>query len=273
MTRHPLAARAADLLGERFETCEALRGGDLSEVVRLRTATGRTVVAKSGPFASNEAAMLRAIRASGARAPEPFAVAEDVLVLEDLGPEIRASDTAWRDLAVGLRRLHDATGPDYGWDADHAFGTVAICNARRDDWPTFWLSNRLLAAPRALPRDVAARIERLATPIAAALPARPRPSLLHGDLWTGNVHFGRHGPALIDPACYYGDAEVDLAMLTLFGSPPPAFLETYGPLFDGWELRRAIYQLWPALVHLRLFGSGYRPMVERCMDCIAQGAG
>ncbi|MGI8705884.1 MAG: fructosamine kinase family protein [Sphingomicrobium sp.] len=70
---------------------------------------------------------------------------------------------------------------------------------------------------------------------------------------------------LIDPACYYGDPEVDLAMLDLFGSPGEAFREAYGPLESGWRERRPVYQLFPALVHLCLFGSGYAGMVDRLL--------
>lgn len=71
---------------------------------------------------------------------------------------------------------------------------------------------------------------------------------------------------LIDPACYHGHAEVDLAMLALFGRPGPAFHDNYGALEPGAEDRLPVYQLWPALVHLRLFGAGYRGLVERCLN-------
>jgi fructosamine-3-kinase len=70
---------------------------------------------------------------------------------------------------------------------------------------------------------------------------------------------------LIDPACYHGHAEVDLAMLTLFDAPPGEFWDAYGPLEPGWEDRRDAYQLFPALVHLRLFGSGYAALVDRLL--------
>jgi len=71
---------------------------------------------------------------------------------------------------------------------------------------------------------------------------------------------------LIDPACYWGHAEADLAMLTLFGRPGPAFWDAYGPTEPGLEARRPIYQMWPALVHLRLFGGTYRGLVERLLE-------
>jgi len=110
-------------------------------------------------------------------------------------------------------------------------------------------------------------VERLAARLPAMLPATPKKSLLHGDLWSGNILVqGGKLAALVDPACYYGDGEVDLAMLTLFDTPPPEFWETYGELEQGWEERRRIYQLFPALVHLRLFGASYGGMVERLLN-------
>jgi fructosamine-3-kinase len=94
------------------------------------------------------------------------------------------------------------------------------------------------------------------------IPAAPPAALLHGDLWSGNALFTDGATYLIDPACYHGDAEVDLAMLELFATPPDAFYAAYGRPHGDWATRRAAYQLWPALVHLRLFGQGYRGMVE-----------
>ena len=74
--------------------------------------------------------------------------------------------------------------------------------------------------------------------------------------------------ALIDPACYYGHSEVDLAMICLFGVPEETFWESYGPLEEGWRHRRSIYQLYPALVHMRLFGTVYAPLVDRLHSAV-----
>jgi len=91
------------------------------------------------------------------------------------------------------------------------------------------------------------------------------PSLLHGDLWSGNILVsGETVTGLIDPACYHGDREVDLAMLHLFDRPPQRFLDAFAPE-PGWRARQPVYRLWPLLVHLRLFGDGYRPAVESCL--------
>lgn len=261
-----LAEDAAALLGTSLSRAEPLHGGDLSEVVRLETADGRTAVAKSGPTARAESAMLQAIAASGAPAPTVLGCSDDLLVLEDLGRD-EGPATAWDDLGSALARLHAARGDGYGWSRDHAFGRVAIPNSAAQDWPTFWAERRLLPSCPEISPDLARRVEHLAGRLPALLPDRPAPSLLHGDLWAGNV-MARDGrvTGLIDPACYYGHAEVDLAMLTLFGSPSDAFWRSYGPLEPAAEERRAIYQLWPALVHLRLFGAGFRGLVERCLE-------
>jgi fructosamine-3-kinase len=114
---------------------------------------------------------------------------------------------------------------------------------------------------------LARRVEKLATALPGLLQASPAPALLHGDLWSGNVLAAdARVSALIDPACYYGHGEVDLAMLQLFVHPGAAFFETYGALEPGHGERIAIYQLWPALVHLRLFGKQYLPLAERLLS-------
>ena len=161
-------------------------------------------------------------------------------------------------LGEALRRLHDVTCERYGWSEDYAFGAVTIPNGWKDSWPEFWADNRLRPFVPYLPGAVGRRLEALCDRLADRLPARPAASLLHGDLWTGNVM----GTTLIDPACYYGHGEVDLAMLNLFGQPVQAFYEAYRPEPE-WRERMAIYALWPTLVHFRLFGSGYLGMVER----------
>lgn len=134
------------------------------------------------------------------------------------------------------------------------------------DWPTFWAEKRLLANLAALPCDIARRIEALAPRLSELLPAAPPASLLHGDLWLGNLHLAQRQFWMIDPACCYGHAEVDLAFLHLFGTPDAKFTQRHGALEAGYETRRAVYQLWPALVHLRLFGTSYRSMVTQLLD-------
>ncbi len=263
---NPLVRDATKLLGAKATGWEPLGGGDLSDVIRLWLQSGKSVVAKSGPHPNREGRMLERLAKAGGPVPLPIASNAEVLVIEDLGIAAGPTDQSWHGLGKNLRRVHACQGERYGWREDYAFGSVRIANGWNDRWPDFWFERRLAADIEALPVELARRLETLEPRVKDVLPDRPHASLLHGDLWSGNLHFTTSGGAyLIDPACYYGHAEVDLAMLMLFGSPPKVFWEAYGTLDDGWDRRRYAYQLWPALVHLRLFGAGYRALVERLL--------
>lgn len=240
----------------------ALHGGDLLDVTLITLPDGERAVAKAGPMVAREARMLEAIAAAGVPAPRVLGLSGQVLFLEALD-DAPPSPASWSRLGEDLARLHATPGPRYGWSEDYAFGPVAIANAPAEDWPAFWAERRLLPHLPYLPAPLAHRVEALAARLPERLPARPVPGLLHGDLWTGNLLPTAEAIYLIDPASYYGDGEVDLAMLHLFGGPGPGFAESYGPLAPGWQRRRAVYSLFPALVHVRLFGAGYHAMAER----------
>ncbi|MDP8993651.1 MAG: fructosamine kinase family protein [Pseudomonadota bacterium] len=260
------AARVAALTGVPEERLERLSGGDLSEVLLLRRPDGRCTVAKGGGAVGVEAAMLRALAAGGVPVPAVEGEHEGVLLLEHVENDGVMSPNAWADIGSTLRRLHARRGERYGWPADYRIGSVELDNRESGDWPAFWGEQRLVATAAVLDLPWRERVERLAGRLADLLPASPPPSHLHGDLWSGNI-LVRDGSlaALIDPACYYGHAEVDLAMLMLFDAPPEAFWTAYGASEAGWEERRGLYQLFPALVHLRLFGASYAPMVDRLL--------
>lgn len=256
---HPLADAAERLLKTQVVDARPLAGGDLSAVVRVTFADGRDAIVKSSRNGV-EAGMLRAIMAAGARAPVVLAADADVLVMS-VADDTDSLSRQWGDLGAQLKILHAATGDSYGWLTDYAFGPVPILNARSDNWVDFWKTNRLLCFARYLPADFARRIESLAVVLPNLIPAKPRPSLLHGDLWGGNVLAGKAGVTLIDPACYYGDSAVDVAMLHLFDCPENAFYRHYGCRPESEIL--AVYSLWPALVHVRLFGAGYLDLADR----------
>ncbi len=257
-----LGEAGAALLGRPLRRSAGVAGGDLSQLVRIDLADGDSAIVKSGPAPRSEAAMLRALAGAGVPAPAVLAVDDRLLVLEAL-PFGQPPSAAWDDLGRVVRRLHETRGEGYGWPEDYAFAEVAIPNAPLADWPDFWAERRLLVHLPQLPAPLARRIEGLCAGLGERLPRRPPAALLHGDLWSGNVLVaGGRVTGLIDPACYHGHGEVDLAMLSLFGSPDSAFCDAYGPLEPGHEERLPLYQLWPALVHLRLFGAGYRGLVE-----------
>lgn len=263
-----LRAQVEAALGAEVTGDAAIHGGDLSSVVALDLADGRRVVAKRGPVVEAEARMLRALSLAGVPVPEVLHAEGGLLLLECL-EEAAPSPEGWARLGTVLRAMHDNAAAAPGWPEPYAFGRVGIPNDPAPDWPTFWAEQRLMSAPSALPADLGRRIGALADRLPDLLPAAPPFALLHGDLWPGNLLFGPGGSVhLIDPACYHGHAEVDLAMLHLFGQPDADFAASYGPLDPGWEERRHVYSLWPAIVHLRLFGASYGVMVDRHLSAL-----
>ena len=261
------AQRVAALTGVPAERLERLGGESVSEVLLVRRDNGQLTVAKHSPAAAAEATMLRTLAGAGLPAPAVQSEHEQILLLEFIDNDGVFSAKAWADVAIQLRRLHERRGESYGWPVDYPIGTVTLHNGETGDWPRFWGERRLAATAAVLDRPWRERVDRLVPRLGDLLPANPAPALLHGDLWSGNI-LVRDGAlvALVDPACYHGHAEVDLAMLELFSPPSGEFREAYGPLEPGWRERQPIYQLFPALVHVRLWGAGYFKMVDRLLS-------
>lgn len=193
------------------------------------------------------------------------------IVLEHLELE-PADDKAMRALGGNLARLHRVTGERYGWHRGNTIGSTPQINAPADDWIAFWREQRLgfqlrLAASRGHGGRLIAGGERLLEKLPAFFKGHaPSPSLLHGDLWSGNAAMAAGEPVIFDPAVYYGDREADLAMTELFGGFPPSFYSAYEAEFlldAGYRTRKHLYNLYHVLNHLNLFGGGYGAQAER----------
>jgi fructosamine-3-kinase len=257
----------------------AQRGGSsLSATWRLDAAGERFFVKSNAasrlPMFEAEAEGLRQLaRADAVRVPSPIATgaADDVafLVLEwlDLAPGGRDAT-----LGVALAQLHRATARRYGWHRDNTIGTTCQQNAWADDWATFFRDRRI--APQlalAARAGHGGKLLRDGEKLLAAVPTllaghAPVPSLLHGDLWSGNAACLPSGePVIFDPAVYFGDREADLAMTELFGGFGRDFHAAYArewPLPAGYPVRRSLYNLYHVLNHVNLFGGGYRAQAE-----------
>ena len=198
------------------------------------------------------------------RVPRVLEVGRDFLLMEHLDSASPASDHDER-LGRGLAELHRVGGPP-GLECDNFVGTLSQDNRTSGSWCDFYIERRL--RPLLLERW-RARCERLFAALPAWLPDEPL-SRLHGDLWAGNALVGPQGePCLIDPAVYIGHREVDLAMMRLFGGFGPRVWDSYQeafPLSSGHQERLPLYQLYPLLVHVHLFGGSYVPQVEQALS-------
>ncbi len=225
-----------------------------------------------------EAQGLQEIASSGAvRAPCPICwggTGEGAyLVLEYLDLGGRGGGER---LGEKLAGMHRHTRSCFGWHRDNTIGSTPQINTESADWVAFWRDQRLgfqldLAARNGYGGRLQHKGERLLADIGALFAGySPRPSLLHGDLWSGNYAVDRAGePVIFDPAVYYGDREADLAMTELFGGFAAGFYAAYRdawPLDPGYEVRKVLYNLYHILNHLNLFGGGYGSQAEHMAD-------
>ncbi|MBX3629042.1 MAG: fructosamine kinase family protein [Nitrosomonas sp.] len=227
-----------------------------------------------------EAKGLQEINRSGTlRVPQPVCQGQNAshawLVLEylDLGA---CSGSNPDTLGYGLAALHRTYAVQFGWSMNNTIGSTPQINTRSDDWLSFWRTQRLgfqlhLAQENGYRGRLQQLGERLLENVGHFFTGyKPLPSLLHGDLWSGNYAYLRTGePVLFDPAVYYGDREADLAMTELFGGFPERFYSAYRheyQLDSGYNARKVLYNLYHILNHLNLFGGGYRQQAERMMN-------
>ena len=276
-----LADTVQAVAGQRLVATRPLAGGCIAEVLRIDLGDGGSLVAKVADPAAGalglEARMLRYL-ADHSNLPVPRVLhADDGLLLMDFiastgGLDARAEGHA----AELLAELHGVTAPAFGFDWDTLIGPLAQPNPRTEDWRDFFRDQRLLYMGRLaldagrLPAASFAALERLCGKLDRYIDSETQPSLIHGDVWGGNV-LARKGriAAFVDPAIYFADPEIELAFSTLFGTFGEAFFDRYRrirPLAPGFfEVRRDLYNLYPLLVHTRLFGGGYAASVERSL--------
>ena len=189
------------------------------------------------------------------------------IVLEHLDLK-RGGDYA--AMGRALAALHRRTGPRFGWTRDNYIGLSAQRNGWCDDWVEFWRERRL--RPQFEWAQGKGFDVQMIDPAPILKNHQPQPSLLHGDLWSGNAGFTAKGPVIYDPAVYYGDRETDLAMTELFGGFPPEFYRAYEealPLDPGYEKRKHLYNLYHLLNHLNIFGGGYLAQVKATLRLLA----
>lgn len=277
-----LEAEIETKLDARIVEASALPVGFGLAGLRIGLADGRRLAVKARQYPEQgraslalEAFMLGELeRLSDLPVPHVHYADDDLLIMDFIETDGGGiTDSAERHAGELIAALHATPRPAFGYARDTLIGPLHQPNPQSDRWVPYFRDQRLmLMASEAhregrLPPDLLHRIDRLAGRIDEFLIEPAHPSLLHGDLWTGNV-LTRNGriAGFVDPAIYCGSPEIELAFTTLFGTFGTPFFEAYAgamKLAPGFhELRAGLYNLYPRLVHVRLFGSGYLPGID-----------
>jgi fructosamine-3-kinase len=264
--------RIRTAVADAFETpvtdSTELDGGEVGRVFRVSLADNRAVVAKTGETPLDvEASMLTFLGDRGLPVPELYHRSDDLLVMEHVDGDGRLTPNAERDVARHLAALHEES-PErsdsaFGFPRDTLSGPYRQPNPWTDSWVAFFRDHRLLHVAEAareagvLSTTLCDRLPALADDLGSLLPESPRSSLVHGDVWSNNLVIADDRVrAFLDPACYFGHAEVELAYAAFVGFGD-SFFETYeaerGIDSGFFEGRREVYQLYPLLEHLLYF--------------------
>lgn len=269
-----LSTAIKEATGSSFEISSARSqgGGCINEAYIVGDSCNRFFVKMNSAsayamFEAEAEALAEIASANSIRAPEPVAHgvigSQSYLVLEALEFG-SAKPGSWEAMGRQLAQLHRSGSERFGWHRDNVIGSTPQYNQWTEDWPTFFREQRLrpqfeLAARKGYRFEQAGEL--LSRTESLLADHSPAPSLLHGDLWSGNAGFLSDGtPVIFDPGTYYGDRETDLAFSEFFGGFPTAFYAAYEkewPLATGYERRKQLYNLYHVVNHANLFGGGY----------------
>lgn len=272
----------SETLGQmaQLKSASLVAAGNHNQGIRLDTTEGafflklnfdheRNILAKE----SEGLELLR--KSTFLKVPQTFGhgrIADYNFLLSEFIPSARQQLDYWENMGLGLAHLHLNTSKQFGMNHDNFIASLHQGNHQSNNWTDFFVTQRLEPMlgkayfERLIPLDFLKKFQSIYPKLDAIFP-KEKPALLHGDLWSGNVICDGEGqPCLIDPAVYYGHREMDLAFSKLFGGFDSRFYEAYEsivPLEPGFESRMGIYNLYPLLVHLNLFGTAYLPGIEK----------
>jgi fructosamine-3-kinase len=259
-------------------------GGCINSAGKLETTAGRYFVKWNnsnnfpGMFEKEMKGLSLLASKNAIRIPIPISTGhsenQSYIIMEWIEKSARNNDY-WEKLGEQLAALHQQVNVSYGLDHDNYIGSLPQVNSFTENWIDFFIESRLEVQIRKaigsgkISNSHVHSFHQLYKLLPELLANEP-PSLLHGDLWSGNLMTDDKGqPALIDPAVYYGNREVEIAFTRLFGGFDNKFYTTYNtvwPLSPGFEVRQDIYNLYPLLVHVNLFGGGYLSQVENILN-------
>lgn len=266
--------------GGCINTACVIQDYDLEYFVKLNSA------ASVDMFVAESAGLVEIVNSQTIRAPRPvcFGTAGEAsyIVMEYIVPGTPGKDS-YTTLGQQLAAMHRVIHPQFGWQRDNTIGSTPQINTCSGDWIEFWRDQRLgyqlkLATRNGYGRQLQSQGDQLLQQFPVLFTDyRPEPSLLHGDLWSGNYAVDSDGnPYIFDPAVYFGDRETDIAMTELFGGFPAQFYQAYEeifPLDEDYHVRKKLYNLYHILNHLNLFGGGYLGQARQMIDSLLSETG
>ncbi len=268
------------------KSVRSLHGGDIHLVYQVETNQGSYCmkvskkIEDSHLFSIEKKSLNYMVDKAGVNVPQLYLTGEfegfSFLMMTYIPQDDKeASISYWNYLAKQVANLHKVSSDHFGLSFSNYIGPITQDNRWKETWSSFYVENRLEPQVKSsfdsslLSKSLLSKMEGLYSEIPSIFPEE-KPSLLHGDLWSGNViKSADYRSFFIDPAIYYGHREMDLAMMQLFGGFDTAFFESYQEEYSlekGWEERVEIAQLYPLLIHLNLFGASYLPSIKRIVN-------
>jgi fructosamine-3-kinase len=264
----------AGLIGKPPSQLTPLSGGSVAEVYKVSFPDDAPLVAKLGSGLELEARMLIYLQEhTDLPVPKIIHAGENLLLMSYLPSGGALTEPAQIQAADLLAALHGITAAEFGFEWDTVIGGLHQPNPQMEDWLNFFRDCRLLTMGQLavnkgrMPASLLTRLRKFCDRLDKWLNVPSKPALIHGDMWGGNV-LAQDGKitGFVDPAIYFADAEIELAFSTLFSTFGDDFFSRYHehcPLAPGFfEERRDIYNLYPLLVHVCLFGGSYVTSVE-----------
>lgn len=273
-----IAQHFSQFTSSTISTIQPLSGGDINAVYKVDSSSGSFVVkinssSRFPEMFQKEAKGLKLLgQCDAIEVPE-------VVYLNDSSNQqilvmtfIERGQASNFQIGEGLAALHQISNENYGLDHDNYIGSLPQYNKSNKNWIDFLFERRWQKQLDMMSASNRNSLEKDLHQIKEKLPNMlevKKPALLHGDLWSGNYFPGHKGPVLYDPAVYFGDPIVDLAMMELFGNISPATADAYlqnSDIQSDWQSLIPLYQIYPLMVHVNLFGSSYLGSAKRAIN-------
>jgi fructosamine-3-kinase len=277
MITSALQAEIEKELKKRVSAITPLSAANNAQIYRMTCTDGAVFVAKVASRGLDvEAWMLKYLKEKTALpVPAVYYSNEHVIIMQFIQSS-GVDGPAHRDAAEHLAALHKIKSDQYGFERDTLIGSLPQPNPKTKDWAKFFAEHRLLHMGREALKEgkidakLMKAVEKLAGKVSSLLGAPNPPALIHGDVWGGNVLAGSNKiAAFLDPAIYYADPEIELAFIKLFNTFDGSFFSRYNeinPIRPGFDERADIYNVYPLLVHTRLFGASYARKTQKLLE-------